>query len=328
MIGAAAEAAGAAAVPGAASLSFSGRAMASPLTLTIAQRSPGNEDDLRGAEVAWAAVVDEFARCEDAMSRFRDDSEITRLNRLAGWASLAVGGRLVHALVASDRARRLTGGRFDPRVINALERIGYEGAVVPLTAVVQTDRVVDLDRRAGMVRLPAPVDLGGIGKGLALRWAARRVEEALPGFGFLLDAGGDLVGRPPAGDGPTWRIGIEDPRLPPGEEGPPLAVAELSRGAVATSSVRRNRWRSGDGRDVHHLIDPRTNEPAPTDLFAVTVAHADPAWAEVWAKALFIEGLATIGPDARARGLAAWWVEADGTLAMTPAARERTIWSG
>jgi thiamine biosynthesis lipoprotein len=57
------------------------------------------------------------------------------------------------------------------------------------------------------------------------------------------------------------------------------------------------------------------------------VAAADPGWAEVWSKALFLAGPAAIGDEARAGGLAAWWVEADGTLRMTPAARQRTIWS-
>ena len=61
-------------------------------------------------------------------------------------------------------------------------------------------------------------------------------------------------------------------------------------------------------------------------LLAVTVAGPDPAWAEVWSKALFVEGAATIASLARARGLAAWWVAADGTLEMTPAARIRTRW--
>jgi thiamine biosynthesis lipoprotein len=58
----------------------------------------------------------------------------------------------------------------------------------------------------------------------------------------------------------------------------------------------------------------------------VTVAAPDPAWAEVWSKALFIAGRASIAAEARARGLAAWWFAPDGSLEMTPAARACTIW--
>ena len=78
---------------------------------------------------------------------------------------------------------------------------------------------------------------------------------------------------------------------------------------------------------VHHLIDPRTGEPGGDGLRAVTVTADDPAWAEVWSKALFVEGQRDIGRLARARGLAAWWVGADGVLDMTPAARVRTMWT-
>jgi thiamine biosynthesis lipoprotein len=81
-----------------------------------------------------------------------------------------------------------------------------------------------------------------------------------------------------------------------------------------------------DGRLVHHLLDPRTGEPGDDGLVAVTVAAPDPASAEVWSKALFLEGQRGIGPRARSLGLAAWWMRTDGTLEITPAARERTIW--
>jgi FAD:protein FMN transferase len=78
---------------------------------------------------------------------------------------------------------------------------------------------------------------------------------------------------------------------------------------------------------VHHLVDPRMGDPGGAGLLAVTVAAADPGWAEVWSKSVFLAGAAAVGDDARRRGLAAWWVESDGTLHMTPAARQRTEWS-
>ena len=76
----------------------------------------------------------------------------------------------------------------------------------------------------------------------------------------------------------------------------------------------------------YHLVDPATGEPADGGLLAVTVAAADPAWAEVWSKALFIAGHRRIADEARTRGLAAWWMDEDGRFEMTPAARQRTTW--
>ena len=81
-----------------------------------------------------------------------------------------------------------------------------------------------------------------------------------------------------------------------------------------------------EGRTVHHLIDPGTGEPGGAGLHSVTVAATDPAWAEVWSKALFLEGSDGIAGAARGRDLAAWWVTTDGALEMTPAARQRTTW--
>jgi thiamine biosynthesis lipoprotein len=176
------------------------------------------------------------------------------------------------------------------------------------------------------------VDLGGIGKGLTLRWAWRLVRPLLAdGAGAMLEAGGDLVADGPSPDGGPWTIGVEDPRGGHSADDPVtrglLAVVTLERGAIATSSVVVNRWRLPDGRSVHHLIDPSTGEPGGSGLIAVTVAGPDPAWTEVWSKALFLGGAQAIGTEARARGLTAWWVRDDGTLEMTPGARQRTVWT-
>ncbi|HYL41666.1 MAG TPA: FAD:protein FMN transferase [Candidatus Binatus sp.] len=309
-----------------------GRAMASPLRLQVAGEPPEPLVD-----AAWAEVVDEFEATEQALSRFRSTSEIHRV-RLAGGHAQEPSRRLVAALVAADRARRMTRGRFDPRVLPDLERLGSTAAEVPVEIASSTRpdsgrRLLRRAARRGPLEVPVPVDFGGIGKGLALRWAARRAARVLAGRPFLLEAGGDIVGSgAPGADG--WRIGIEDPGAGPEDTAPgpgesgPIVVVELPRdvGAVATSSIRRARWLAPDGRLVHHLIDPLTGEPGGDGLLAVTVAGRDPAWAEVWSKSLFLERRDGIASVARARGLAAWWVTAGGAVEMTPAARLRTIW--
>jgi thiamine biosynthesis lipoprotein len=300
---------------------FAGRSMGSPLRLAILGPDPDGSAGEAPAALAWQTVVAEFASSDEAMSRFRDESEITHVNRLAGtdWPA-RVSRRLRRALVAADRARRMTGGRFDARVLADLDRLGYRGA--PLGAVgarPATARAISLD--TGGVRLERPVDLGGIGKGLALRWAAERVHDVYPGASFLLEAGGDIVARGAAPEGGPWMIGVEDPAGGAG----PLAVIAVADAAVATSSVRINRWRAA-GRVAHHLIDPATGAPAEGGLLAVTVAHRDPAWAEVWSKTLFVAGRAAIAEIARGQALAAWWVCDAGRIEMTAAARQRTVW--
>jgi thiamine biosynthesis lipoprotein len=99
----------------------------------------------------------------------------------------------------------------------------------------------------------------------------------------------------------------------------------LADQACATSSIRLRRWVNA-GRAVHHLIDPRTGQPGGEGLLAVTVVGADPALAEVWSKALFLDGVDGIERLARASGLAALWVTDDGALGTTPDLDELLIW--
>jgi len=314
--------------------------MGSPLSLTVTGAAPG------AALLAWGRVSDEFERAEQSMSRFRESSDLTRVNRHAGSltgsrgavAPVEVDARLRRALVAAWRAQRLTDGRFDPRVLGDLERLDYRGASLsdrpdlPLQALQsrpEATRWLTVAGRRSAVAVDVPVDLGGIGKGLALRWAWDRLWAGLTvleGAGALLEAGGDLVASGPSPDGGPWLVGIDDPGSSR-DEPSHVAVVVVDRGAVCTSSVAVHRWRDPRGRLVHHLVDPATGESGGAGLLSVTVAGRDPAWTEVWSKALFLEGARGIAEAARGRGLAAWWVTESGSLEMTPAARVRTAWT-
>ncbi|MHB8960924.1 MAG: FAD:protein FMN transferase [Candidatus Limnocylindrales bacterium] len=318
-------------------LRFSGRALGSRLKLFVSAPSGRPADNAQdAARAAWDAVVAEFAAVDASLSRFRDDSELTALNRHAGSGRVAlVSWRLRTMLATAHRAARLTNGRFDATVLDVLERIGEHGASTHGDgALLASDAPADPlalvptgTPRASLVHVPdLPVDSGGVGKGLALRWAVAAAAPALPhGAGLLLDAGGDILcagTAPPEG----WLVGVEDPLASTDQPGDPLAVCALRTGGVSTSSVAVRNWTGPDGRPVHHLIDPAMREPARSGLVSVTVAGPDPAWNEVWSKALFLGGSESIGEEARRRGLAAWWVDERGRLGMTPEARVRSPW--
>ncbi len=276
--------------------------MGSPLRLTI----PGTDD--RGADAAWVIVETRFAEAEAALTRFDPTSPLSRLNLAAGcW--VPVTPLLRSALVAAWRAYRLTDGRFDPRIIGALEAAGeHAGVDLPRSPrrLGPGERWLAFDTRRGLGRVGAPVDLGGIGKGLALRWVADALRRASHRR-FLRAAGGD-VGA--AGLGPAdrpWVVGIEDPAA----RGRWLATLELVDQAVATSSASVRSWRDEAGRLRHHLIDPVTLEPAVTPWASVTVADSDPAWAEVRSKVGFLAGSRIGGAI---QGRRAWWLDHSGEL--------------
>jgi thiamine biosynthesis lipoprotein len=163
------------------------------------------------------------------------------------------------------------------------------------------------------------VDLGGIGKGLAVRWAAHQLADVTRGY--LVEAGGDCYCAGQPADAPHWRVAVEDPR----GSSDPIAVLDVRDQAIATSSVRIRSWRVGD-RDVHHLLDPSTGLPGGEGLLAVTVVDDDPATAEVWSKVLFLNGVRGVAASAEFFRLSALWVTAAGAVAWTPSFEQGLAW--
>jgi len=316
------------------------RAMATDVTLTVVAAA-----EQAGPALDRAAAV--FTRIEAACTRFDPTSPLMTANAAPqGWHVLPP--ECFEAVAEAWHAHQLTEGLFDPRVLDTLVRLGYDqtlafagGAVAgrpPLTSDEPAtgarpgalDRPVagpwrpDLDAARHAVRLgDRAIDLGGIGKGLAVRRAA--TELATLGVPFLVEAGGDLAVGGDGPDGEGWLVGVEDP-LPGTDHRPdPVAVLRLADLSCATSSVRVRRWQV-DGRPVHHLIDPRTGDSSRTGLQSVTVVASDAATAEVWSKALFVLGRAGIEAACRVRGLAALWVRDDGSVGISSAMRSHVVW--
>ena len=104
-------------------------------------------------------------------------------------------------------------------------------------------------------------------------------------------------------NGGTWPVGVET------ADG--CLTLELASGALATSGRDRRRWRR-NGRELHHLIDPKTGDPSASDLLRLTVVASDSVQAEVWAKALFLVGEEQAVEEADERGLPCVLVTADG----------------
>jgi FAD:protein FMN transferase len=257
------------------------------------------------ALLALASVEAAFERLEALLSRFRPESELSRLN---AEGSIEPGDDLLAVVRLALAAREYTAGRFDPTLHDALVAAGYDrsfealehsGPVDPPSGPVRGGGRLWVRGRRLELEPGVRLDLGGIGKGYAVD---RAVELLAPLGPALVNAGGDLaVSGIPAGG--LWPVAVE---LPAGS-----ITLGLAQGALATSGKDRRRWRVG-GEDRHHLIDPRTGRPAESDLPTVTVAGRNAVEAEVWAKALFLAGTDAAAAEAEARGLPALLVSADG----------------
>jgi thiamine biosynthesis lipoprotein len=273
---------------------------------------------------ALTAVDIELARLEEQASRFRDDSELARINR--GRSSVHQLSRgLAEAIGVALAAARWTGGLVDPTVGGALIALGYDrdfAAIGPgpqgpagETGPAPGWRSVTLDGTT--LGLPAWVrlDLGATAKGLGSDRAATAAFRARGRGrgrgGILVSLGGDIAvaGQPPFGG---WPVAVADSSDPGG--GPPGQVVRLMAGALATSSVTCRRWQR-DGRRLHHIIDPRTGWPAAGPWRTVSVAAASCAEANAAATAAIVAGRDAEAWLAQA-GLPARLVAHDGTVRL------------
>ncbi len=280
---------------------------------------------------ALAEALAWFTEVDRTCTRFNDESPLMRVNR-APDAWHQVPATLHDAVVEAQRAYQRTKGLFDPRILLDLKAVGYDRSL-PFSQGDVTAHGSSVRRAPRQPWKPGfrggplprlrlgkhPIDLSGIGKGLAIRWAAQRLARECSDY--LVEAGGDCLARGSGPDGPGWRVGIEDPR----GDAEPLAVVELCDLACTTSSIRFRRWRC-DGATVHHLIDPRTGRPGGDGLLAVSVIANDPADAEVMSKTLFLRGARDIERAAVRAGTAAFWVRRNGETGATPAFQRHVIW--
>jgi len=276
-------------------------------TATVVIDAPGSGPVALAS--ARAEVERELAAIDRACSRFRDDSELTAVNAAAGHP-VAVGPLLWEAVLVALRAARGTAGAVDPTLGAELRRAGYDrdfAALAPARGA-QTEpgtpaarapagrarrpparwRDVALDRAARTVRVPRGValDLGATAKALAADRAARAAH-ARAGCGVLVSLGGDVaVAGPAPADG--WAIHVcDDHAAGPEAFGETVAIRA---GGLATSGTTVRRWRARGGAEHHHILDPRTGEPAAVVWRTATVAAASCVDANVASTAAIVRG--------------------------------------
>jgi len=240
--------------------------MASPCELLI------DTEDESLARRLCELVATEAKRIEAKYSRYRDDSELTRINR-SGGEPITVDEETALLLDYADQCYQLSDGRFDisSGVLRAVWR--FDGS----DRLPSAESVSEILARVGwsnvtwqrpQLILPAgmELDFGGIGKEYAVDRCALLCHQQRD-VSLLINFGGDLYASGPRRDGQPWRVAVEDPR---GDTDSGLATIELSHGAIATSGDAQ-RFLLKDGVRYSHILDPKTGWPVPGAPRSVTV---------------------------------------------------------
>jgi thiamine biosynthesis lipoprotein len=250
----------------------------------------------KAADLARTKLLDAHRQ----LSRFSDESELTRLNDDPRWEVPATP--LVRALAdAVHSAGSQSGGLVDATLLDPIKRAGYRDSldsepsislaealasrVERAPGVPHPDRLwrsIGVDEAGGAVIRPpgVKIDSGGIAKGLLADLLADQLRQHQA---YAVDCCGDI--RIGGCAGLERRVRVDDPF-----GGGPVHELKLSGGAVATSGIGRRCWVASDGGAAHHILDPASGEPAFTGIVQATALAPTALLAEVYAKAALLAG--------------------------------------
>lgn len=255
---------------------------------------------------------------EAILSRFRENSELSYLNRHNGqWVQ--VSDVLFEVVQQAKHGARRTNGLYNPLVLRQMIANGYYDSFESIDHPITQEAVpvanwedIGLRLKTHEVYLPvgSAIDLGGIAKG----WASARLADELCQYGpCLVNLGGDITMRGAPSGLTGWEIQIDDPIT-----GEALTTLFLKDTTIITSGIDYRRWISAEGDQRHHIIDPRTGQSAETDVLMTTLIHPHAASAEAFAKAVLLmqsrTGLEWLHRHWQAQGLV---VRQDGCVMAT-----------
>ena len=234
-------------------------------------------------------VFDEIQRIENLLSKYKPDSEISKLNRLG---RLKVSPETFQIIKTSIEFSRATNQAFDITVAPLMDLWGFTDKKfrVPKDLEIKTalmligsDKIV-LNVTQSMIEFSFPgmkIDLGGIAKGFALDCAVKKLKEN--NVTSCLISGGQVYALG-SKSGKPWKVAIKDPRAQR-----PADEIELKDQSVATSGDYEQYF-IVNGKRFCHILDPRTGCPAESGVISATVVSSDGFTADALSTAVFVLG--------------------------------------
>ncbi len=275
---------------------IAGEVMGTTMKIEAVSRSL-SKDELNRAVLD---AIEAAKKVDGLMSTWRDDSEISKLNRAGPGEWVALSPETYEVLVKAVNVSKKTGGAFDVTVGPLVDLWGFGAKSPAVVTKAPTDEQVEAakaavgyehilvdanNRRAARDAAGVEVDLGGIAKGYAVDLAIavlkdRGVKDA------LVEIGGETAAIGLTEKGEPWLIGIRHPNRPPPRF---LTTVGLENGVIATSGDYFNVYEL-KGRLYSHIIDPTTGKPITNNVCSVTVLAKECALADALATGLMVMG--------------------------------------
>lgn len=249
-------------------------------------------DDPEAGRQALEEVFDEAARIDRLMSTYKDESEISKINREAAIGPVTASTELFELIRRSLDISVLTRGAFDITYDSVGQHYDFRERQRPDAGTVEAERafidyrLIKLNKAAGTVfyeREGVRINLGGIAKGYVVERGIdllrrRGVKSAIVTAGGDSRLLGDRRGRP-------WMVGIRDPR----KDGEVAISVPLTDEAISTSGDYE-RYFEEDGVRYHHIIKPSSGEPA-TGVHSATVFGPDAVITDALSTSVFVMGV-------------------------------------
>jgi thiamine biosynthesis lipoprotein len=300
---------------------YTGQAMGTVVSVFI-----WTDDEAKAAKGA-ADVFEEMKRLDGVMTTWTSDSEVSQINTAAGIKPVTVSDETYAVIERAVDVSKKSRGVFDITVgaFKGLWKFDQDmDGTLPEPADVKKRlanigyKHLKLDKKKKTVFLDKKgmsITLGGIAKGYAVDKCVELLHRQ--GFvSFMIQAGGDMYIAGTKGVDP-WVVGIRDPRGAPDAM---FALAPVVDHSFSTSGDYERGFVK-DGVRYHHILDPRTGQPAQASR-SVTVRAKDAFTADAWSKVLFIlgwkESMALIKRE-KLTDFEVVWVDAANTIHMTKA---------
>ncbi len=265
-------------------------------TYSIKIAAPLGEAEHRRVEETIAQRLD---RIDRVLSLYREDSELSRFNRLDGVEPVPASTDLIEVFQMARTVSEVTGGAFDVTVAPLVAAWDFGPASTGDAKAPSDAALAELRGRVGYEKIEVDAARGALRKmvagvtcdlnAIAQGYTVDRLAADLLGLGyqnFVVEVGGEVCARGHNTRGIPWQVAIEKPVFDGREV---EQVIPLDNMALSTSGDYRN-YREKDGVRLSHLIDPHSGRPVTHHLASVSVLHSQCALADAWATALMVMG--------------------------------------